>query len=178
VIPEYIFEGPFSMKLTATDDKPGYVVPEFRVDGDGWQKLLRLADRRQRPVPVQRHGHRHRLAELRQAALRPATSSSTARSDAAGNIATAKRFALTYLDPEKSEVGTATGTVPATLGLTLGTAPAAFGAFTPGLAKDYTAAMSAGRRVLGRRRPPERLRPLGRRHRASSSTARSRCRRR
>ena len=38
-MPEYIFEGPFSMKLTATDDKPGYVVPEFRVDGDGWQNF-------------------------------------------------------------------------------------------------------------------------------------------
>jgi beta-glucosidase len=34
------------------------------------------------------------------------------------------------------------GTVPATLSLTLGT-PAAFGAFTPGLTKDYTAATSA-----------------------------------
>ena len=36
-VPEYIFDGPFSIKLTATDDKPGYVVPEFRVDGDGWR---------------------------------------------------------------------------------------------------------------------------------------------
>jgi hypothetical protein len=34
------------------------------------------------------------------------------------------------------------GTVPATLSLTLGS-PAAFGNFTPGLAKDYTAAMTA-----------------------------------
>ena len=34
------------------------------------------------------------------------------------------------------------GTVPATLSLTLG-APAAFGAFTPGIAKDYTASMTA-----------------------------------
>src|SRR3954454_4047229 len=34
------------------------------------------------------------------------------------------------------------GTVPATLGLTLGT-PAAFGAFTPGVAKDYDASMTA-----------------------------------
>jgi hypothetical protein len=35
-----------------------------------------------------------------------------------------------------------TGAVPATLALTLG-APATFGAFTPGVDKDYTAAMSA-----------------------------------
>ena len=38
--------------------------------------------------------------------------------------------------------GTAGGTVPATLALSLG-APAAFGAFTPGIAKTYTAGTTA-----------------------------------
>ena len=38
--------------------------------------------------------------------------------------------------------GTAAGTVPATLSLSLG-APASFGAFTPGLAKEYTATTEA-----------------------------------
>jgi hypothetical protein len=38
--------------------------------------------------------------------------------------------------------GTVGGTVPATLSLTLG-APAAFGPFTPGVAKDYTATQTA-----------------------------------
>jgi hypothetical protein len=38
--------------------------------------------------------------------------------------------------------GTVGGTVPATLSLTLGT-PASFGAFTPGVAKDYTAQTAA-----------------------------------
>jgi uncharacterized protein (TIGR03118 family) len=38
--------------------------------------------------------------------------------------------------------GGVSGTVPATLSLTLGT-PASFGAFTPGVAKDYTASMGA-----------------------------------
>jgi hypothetical protein len=38
--------------------------------------------------------------------------------------------------------GTVGGTVPATLSLTLG-APAQFGAFTPGVAKDYTASTTA-----------------------------------
>lgn len=33
---EYVFDGPFTMKLTGTDDTDGYVVSEFRVDGDGW----------------------------------------------------------------------------------------------------------------------------------------------
>ena len=36
------------------------------------------------------------------------------------------------------EPGTVGGTVPATLALTLG-APASFGAFTPGVAREYTA---------------------------------------
>jgi predicted acyl esterase len=44
---------------------------------------------------------------------------------------------------DTSEVGsTPSGTVPATLSLTLGT-PAAFGGFTPGLTKDYAAQMTA-----------------------------------
>lgn len=34
---EYVYEGPFTMKLTARDDQDGYVVQQFRVDGDGWQ---------------------------------------------------------------------------------------------------------------------------------------------
>ena len=38
--------------------------------------------------------------------------------------------------------GTVGGTVPATLALTLG-APASFGAFTPGVAKEYTAPTTA-----------------------------------
>ncbi|WP_347628841.1 M64 family metallopeptidase [Actinomadura sp. B10D3] len=34
--PEYVFNGPFTMRLTGSDDRPGVVVSEFRVDGDGW----------------------------------------------------------------------------------------------------------------------------------------------
>ncbi|MER6808381.1 M64 family metallopeptidase [Spirillospora sp. NPDC000708] len=34
--PEYVFDGPFTMKLTGADDRAGVVVSEFRVDGDGW----------------------------------------------------------------------------------------------------------------------------------------------
>ena len=40
--------------------------------------------------------------------------------------------------------GGAGASVPATLALTLGT-PAAFGGFTPGIAKDYTSSMTAKR---------------------------------
>ncbi len=34
--PEYVVDGPFTMRLSGRDDRPGVVVPEFRVDGDGW----------------------------------------------------------------------------------------------------------------------------------------------
>jgi hypothetical protein len=34
--PEYVFNAPFTMKLTAADNTPGYNITEFRVNGDGW----------------------------------------------------------------------------------------------------------------------------------------------
>jgi hypothetical protein len=130
------------MKLAATDDKPGYVVPEYRVDGDGWQNFYGWPTDANAPfqfsvtgtdidalnygkLPYGRHTIEYRAI------------------DAAGNIASAKKFVANYIDPEKSEVGQVGGAVPATLALTLGSAPATFGAFTPGLAKDYTANMAA-----------------------------------
>ncbi|MDG4808928.1 M64 family metallopeptidase [Micromonospora sp. WMMD1120] len=33
---EYVFNGPFTMGLTGTDDTAGRVTSEFRLDGDGW----------------------------------------------------------------------------------------------------------------------------------------------
>jgi hypothetical protein len=33
---EYVYDGPFTMRLTARDDRAGTVVSQFRVDGDGW----------------------------------------------------------------------------------------------------------------------------------------------
>jgi hypothetical protein len=33
---EYVYDGPFTMRLTARDDREGHVVTQFRVDGDGW----------------------------------------------------------------------------------------------------------------------------------------------
>ena len=46
------------------------------------------------------------------------------------------------LSVDATDGGGTGGSVPATLALTLGT-PAAFGAFTPGIDKDYTASMTA-----------------------------------
>ncbi len=141
-MPEYIFKGPFTMKLTATDDKSGYVVPEFRVDGDGWQNFYGWPTDANEPFHFSVTGtniddlvygklaYGHHIIEYRAI-------------DAAGNIAAAKKFAVNYIDPQASDVGSPSGTVPATLSLTLGATPATFGAFTPGLAKDYTASMAA-----------------------------------
>lgn len=33
---EYVYDGEFTMRLTARDDRAGAVVSQFRVDGDGW----------------------------------------------------------------------------------------------------------------------------------------------
>ncbi|MEU7292540.1 M64 family metallopeptidase [Streptomyces exfoliatus] len=33
---EYVYDGPFTMRLTSRDDQEGAVVTQFRVDGDGW----------------------------------------------------------------------------------------------------------------------------------------------
>ncbi|MGW7517536.1 M64 family metallopeptidase [Streptomyces sp. NPDC054796] len=33
---EYVYDGPFTMRLTGRDDGEGHVVSQFRVDGDGW----------------------------------------------------------------------------------------------------------------------------------------------
>lgn len=35
-VPEYVADGPLTLRLTGRDDRPGVVVTEFRVDGDGW----------------------------------------------------------------------------------------------------------------------------------------------
>jgi hypothetical protein len=57
--------------------------------------------------------------------------------DRNGNVGAASSITLAVDTP-----GAAGGTVPATLSLTLG-GPASFGAFTPGIAKDYTAQTTA-----------------------------------
>jgi beta-galactosidase len=54
----------------------------------------------------------------------------------------ASRVYTLNLIPADIDTGTVGGSVPATLSLTLGT-PAAFGAFTPGVSRDYNAAMTA-----------------------------------
>ena len=73
------------------------------------------------------------------------------------------------------EEGTVSGTVPATLSLTLG-GPASFGAFTPGVARDYLAADGGQRGQHGGRRDPERRRSERHEHGQARQRRRSRCR--
>ncbi|HWK29881.1 MAG TPA: M14 family zinc carboxypeptidase [Solirubrobacter sp.] len=70
--------------------------------------------------------------------LAPGTKLSWIAKDYRGNVSAVKSEVL----GQTSTTGTVGGAVPATLSLTLG-APATFGAFTPGLAQDYTASTTA-----------------------------------
>jgi hypothetical protein len=117
------------------------VVPEFRVDGDGWQNFYGWPTDANAPFQFSNTGTDIDLLNYGKLAYGKHVIEYRAI-DAAGNVAASKRFIANYIDPEKSEVGDVGGTVPATLSLSLG-APASFGAFTPGLAKDYDAQMSA-----------------------------------
>ena len=74
--------------------------------------------------------------------------------DSAGRAADARDRAAPLLFP-RTTVG---GTVPATLSLTLGT-PASFGAFTPGVAQDYTASHDRHGDLDRRRRDADGERP-------------------
>ncbi len=139
-VPHYIFKAPFSMKLTATDDSPGYVVPEFRVDGDGWENFYGWPTDANAPFQFSNTGTDIDLLNYGKLAFGTHVIEYRAI-DPAGNVAAAKRFIVDYLGPN-SDIATVGGTVPATLSLTVG-APASFGAFVPGLAKDYDTTMAA-----------------------------------
>jgi hypothetical protein len=70
--------------------------------------------------------------------LAPGTKLQWIATDFKGNVSAVRSQVL----GQTETTGTVGGSVPATLALTMG-APAQFGAFTPGVAKDYTASTSA-----------------------------------
>jgi hypothetical protein len=119
--PEYIYNDAFTMGLAATDDSPGYVVPEFRVDGDGWYNYYgwptdasapfrftaegteidhlvygKLGVPRVVPWDDVPPGYGRHQVEYRAI-------------DAAGNIGTPRRFAVTLLRPAPKCTATVTG---------------------------------------------------------------------
>jgi hypothetical protein len=119
--PEYVYNDAFTMGLAATDDSPGYVVPEFRVDGDGWYNYYgwptdgsapfrftaegteidhlvygKLGVPRVVPWDDVPPGYGRHQVEYRAI-------------DAAGNIGTPRRFAVTLLRPAPKCTATVTG---------------------------------------------------------------------
>ena len=119
--PEYIYNDAFTMGLAATDDSDGYVVPEFRVNGDGWYNYYgwptdasapfrftaegteidqlvygKLGVPRVVPWDDVPSGYGRHLVEYRAI-------------DASGNIGTPSRFAVTLLRPAPACTTTLTG---------------------------------------------------------------------
>ncbi|TCC65431.1 peptidase [Kribbella pittospori] len=119
--PEYIYNDAFTMGLAATDDSAGYVVPEFRVDGDGWYNYFgwptdasapfrftaegteidqlvygKLGVPRVVPWDDVPPGYGRHQVEYRAI-------------DATGNIGTPRRFAVTLLRPAPACTSTVTG---------------------------------------------------------------------
>ena len=82
--------------------------------------------------------------------------------DIKGNVSPVKSQRLLVAADDAD--GTVGGSVPATLSLTLGT-PASFGAFTPGVAREYTASTTATVDLDRRRRDPDGRRPEPDQHR-------------
>ncbi|MFI7062759.1 M64 family metallopeptidase [Kribbella sp. NPDC050124] len=119
--PEYVFNDAFTMQLAATDDSDGYVVPEFRVNGDGWYNYYgwptdasapfrftaegtaidqlvygKLGVPRVVPWDDVPSGYGRHQVEFRAI-------------DASGNIGTPRRFAVTLLRPAPACTTTVTG---------------------------------------------------------------------
>ena len=103
----------------------------------------RRSTTRRRPPPTRRT-RRRRSPARRRAGTKFAVGTTTVTctaTDANGNASATAR-SRSPSRASTTATGDATGTVPATLSLTLG-APASFGAFTPGVTKDYTASTTA-----------------------------------
>jgi type 1 glutamine amidotransferase len=81
------------------------------------------------------------IAAIQAVADDPASGDASSRLKLRASAQQLKDWMLVLLGAT-SQTGTAGGTVPATLSLSLGT-PASFGAFTPGVAKTYTAGTTA-----------------------------------
>ncbi|ONI76570.1 peptidase [Kribbella sp. ALI-6-A] len=119
--PEYVYNDAFTMKLTATDDSPGYVVPEFRVDGDGWYNYYGWPTDADAPFKFTAEGTEidqlvyGKLGVPRVVPWDDVPSGYGRHQveyraiDASGNIGDARRFAVTLLRPAPACTSTITG---------------------------------------------------------------------
>ena len=145
--------------LTAAGMKPANCVTHTEVKtllaGLGTSGGLTAA-RRRRPVPpsvdaaftkymtLTQGGYSSSLSDidaLRALAQNPASGDAASRAKVLAKAQELKDWMLVLLGATSTS-GTASGTVPATLALSLG-APASFGGLTPGIAKTYTAGTTA-----------------------------------
>ncbi|TDV52113.1 M64 family metallopeptidase [Actinophytocola oryzae] len=117
----YVFNGPFTMDLEGGDDTPGYVVREFRTDGDGWFNYFGWPTDPDAPFLFTPQGTEidslvygklgvPRLSPWDQVPTSYGTHRIDYRSiDPAGNIGTASSFDVTLLPPPPACTTTVTG---------------------------------------------------------------------
>ena len=115
----YVYNGPFSMKLTGTDDNDGYVVSESRVDGDGWFNYFGWPTSSDLPWTFTEQGTV--IDSLVYGKLPRGRHTVEYRSiDAAGNYGDAGRFTVTTIAPPPACTQTVTGTHRGALTVTSG----------------------------------------------------------
>jgi hypothetical protein len=110
---------PVTVRLSASDDSPGEVAIEYRLDGGDWTVY-------EHPVNVRADGS-HVLGYR--------------ATDAAGNVSSPGSVSF-VIDKPSEDTRTVAGDVPPTLSLTLG-ASASFGVFQPSVTRDYVASTTA-----------------------------------
>lgn len=110
---EYVYDGPFTMRLSAGDDHGGHVVREFRVDGDGWQTYYGWPTDADAPYRFTPQGTviddlvYGKLGTPRGVPWDDATPDYGTHTieyrtvDAAGNVSAAKSFLVTLLPPRQ-----------------------------------------------------------------------------
>lgn len=104
----YVYNGPFTMRLTGTDDREGYVVSESRVDGDGWFNYFGWPTSSELPWTFSEQGTV--IDSLVYGKLPRGRHTIEYRSiDAAGNPGRAKEFTVTTIAPPPACTRTVTG---------------------------------------------------------------------
>ncbi|MDP9845969.1 M64 family metallopeptidase [Streptosporangium lutulentum] len=104
----YVYNSPFTMRLTGHDDEPGYVVRESRVDGDGWFNYFGWPTSADLPWQFSESGTT--IDSLTYGVLPRGRHTVEYRSiDASGNYGDAKSFTVTTLAPPPACTTTITG---------------------------------------------------------------------
>ncbi|MFF0768216.1 M64 family metallopeptidase [Nonomuraea wenchangensis] len=104
----YVYNGPFTMRLTGDDDREGYLVSESRVDGDGWFNYFGWPTSSELPWTFSEQGTV--IDSLVYGKLPRGRHTVEYRSiDAAGNIGKAGTFTVTTIAPPPACTRTVTG---------------------------------------------------------------------